>query len=218
MSEFNEYFGRAQDIVQRGWRKLVYLSAQTLGKQRLRGWGVSYGSGLVLYGAPVVSVAEGASIVLGQRVVLCSWSEYTALGVAHPVVMRALRPGARIVIGSDVGVSGASICSATSVEIGSGTLLGANVMIADTDFHPVTTVGRRYASLSEADTRQVVIGENVFIGANAVVLKGVEIGNNSIIGAASVVVGAVPPNVVAAGNPARVVRRLEPPEDKLRNQ
>jgi acetyltransferase-like isoleucine patch superfamily enzyme len=51
-----------------------------------------------------------------------------------------------------------------------------------------------------------VIGDNVFLGANSIILKGVVIGENTVIGAGSVVVDDVPPNCVAVGNPAKVVR------------
>jgi galactoside O-acetyltransferase len=54
----------------------------------------------------------------------------------------------------------------------------------------------------------VEIGENVFVGDGTIILKGVTIGRNSVIGAGSVVVSSVPEGVVAAGNPARVVREL----------
>lgn len=58
-------------------------------------------------------------------------------------------------------------------------------------------------------TGKITIGNNVFIGCNSLILKGSIIGDNSVIGAGSVVCGAIPPNCVAAGNPARVVKKLE---------
>lgn len=201
------------DIAARACRKLAYLGASVVARVRLRQYNVTYGKGLVVYGSPIVSVVDGSSLELGDRVVLCSWSAYTALGVPHAVILRTLQPGARIVIGNDVGVSGASICAATSVEVGHRTLLGANVIITDTDFHPVHPTGRRYAAASEASSSKVVIEEDVFIGANAIVLKGVRVGRGSVIGAGSVVVNNIPAGVIAAGNPCRVIRNLVEPSD-----
>jgi acetyltransferase-like isoleucine patch superfamily enzyme len=169
--------------------------------------GVETGRNLTLYGAPIISRVKGSRIRLGNSVVLCSSSYFTALGVTHPVVMRTLRERAEIVIGDDVGMSGATICAMTRVAIGNRTMLGANVMIVDTDFHPIASPNRRYDNHG-IGTAAIEIGANVFIGANSIVLKGVRIGDNSVIGAGSVVTRDVPANVVAAGNPCKMLKGL----------
>lgn len=141
---------------------------------------------------------------------MISKSFATALGVNHPVVLRTLRAGAHIRIGDGARISGGSICAAEYVEIGAGTMLGANVMIADTDFHSLSVTGRAVRGHDAAfiAVKPVIIGENVFIGADSIVLKGVSIGANSVIGAGSVVTRNIPGNVIAAGNPCRVTRPL----------
>lgn len=175
----------------------------------LRRRGVVVGGGLCLRGAPIVDISPGSTLRIGNRVVLCSRSLSTALGVNHRVVIRTLREHAELVIGDDLGMSGGSICAATSVVIGKGCLLGANVLISDTDFHPIVALTRRYASLPPSSIDDGVrIGDNVFIGANATILKGVCIGSNSVIGAGSVVTRSVPSGVIAAGNPCRVIRKI----------
>jgi len=60
------------------------------------------------------------------------------------------------------------------------------------------------------ESRPIVIGDNVWLGSGAIVLPGVTIGENTVVGAGAVVPRDLPPNVVAVGNPARVVRTLEP--------
>lgn len=106
-------------------------------------------------------------------------------------------------------MSGGSICAASSIRIGAGCLIGANVTLADTDFHAISPSNRRYNSNpDEIAVAPIVIEDNVFIGADVFILKGVTVGKNSVIGAASVVTRDVPENSVAAGNPARVVRRI----------
>ncbi len=184
--------------------KLLRLTVETAAKWKLKQYGVEYAEGLRLYGAPVVSVAKDSQISIGKRVVLCSWSTYTALGVHHAVILRTLAPGAQLIIGDDVGMSGATVCAAKKVLIGAKTMLGANVTITDTDFHSLSSQNRRYDSDPErVGSKEIVIGENVFVGTNSVILKGVHIGDNSVIGAGSIVTGAIPANVVAAGNPCR---------------
>jgi acetyltransferase-like isoleucine patch superfamily enzyme len=63
----------------------------------------------------------------------------------------------------------------------------------------------------DAGEGKVIIGDNVYIGVHSVILRNVKIGDNSVIGAGSVVTKDIPSNVVALGNPARVVKRLEGP-------
>jgi acetyltransferase-like isoleucine patch superfamily enzyme len=139
---------------------------------------------------------------------LISVSFATALGVTHPVVLRTLAPEAKIKIGARVGISGGTICAAKLVLIGEGTLLGANVTIADTDFHSLNSGRRASKNDEDAGVAAVTIGKNVFIGTNAIILKGVTIGDNTVIGAGSVVTKSIPPNVVAAGNPCRTIKTL----------
>ncbi len=103
---------------------------------------------------------------------------------------------------ANVGASGAVICAGLSIEIDEGTLIGAGAMIIDNDFHALTDSGWRNEVRSNA--RSIKIGREVFIGARAIILKGVTIGDRAIIGAGAVVTRDVPANCVAAGNPASV--------------
>lgn len=189
-------------------RRLYAEIVGRLAAVRLRASGVDLGINVRFWGMPIVSLAPNSRIRIGNRAVLTSWSAYTALGVSHPVVLRTLAPGAELIMGDDVGISGGTICAAKRVVIGERSMLGANVTIVDTDFHPLHSYNRRYAGSEGANAAEVVIGSNVFIGANAIVLKGVRIGDNAVIGAGSVVTRDVPPNVIAAGNPCKVIREL----------
>ena len=164
---------------------------------------------VVFYGMPIVSIEQGSKIEIGENSVICSDARMTTLGVNHPVVIRTLRPEAKIIIGRDTGISGGVICAAIRVRIGNECLIGANVVIADTDFHPLNPIGRRYnGNPLDIGAAPVEIEDNVFIGTGTIILKGVTVGKNSVIGAGSVVTKDVPPNSVVAGNPAKVLRRL----------
>lgn len=102
------------------------------------------------------------------------------------------------------------------VEIGKDTAIAQNVHITDNNTHPINPLDRRFMRHTPhgSDFRQpwhsssapVVIGENVWIGSNARICKGVSIGDNAIIAANSVVTKNVPANAVAAGNPAKIVK------------
>jgi len=106
------------------------------------------------------------------------------------------------------------------IEIGSYCLISWNVGIADSDFHPIDPALRRQDALALAPcykerpprppirTAPVRIADNVWIGMNAVILKGVTIGENAVVAAGSVVSKSVAANTVVAGNPAVVVREI----------
>ncbi len=185
--------------------RLVSLYYRFLGPLFLKLRGVRCGRGVRLFGTPLVALADASSIVLGNHVVLCSDSRFTALGVNHQVILRTLASGATITIGSEAGLSGTTICAATSVSIGSECLIGANVIIADTDFHCISSDHRRHSPLTAARSKPISIGANVFVGANSIILKGVRIGSGSVIGAGSIVCCDIPNDTVAAGNPCRAL-------------
>lgn len=91
------------------------------------------------------------------------------------------------------------------IRIGRDCLIGAHVEIFDSDFHDLHPDRRKTGPPA---TAEVEIGDNVFIGMGVRVLKGVSIGSDSVIGAGSVVTRSIPAGVIAAGNPARVIREL----------
>lgn len=179
------------------------------GRRALHRQGVQGADAVHCLGLPLVRRSAGSTIDLGRDVVLCSDSRFTDLGVSRPVILRTLRPGAAIRIGPDTGLSGTAVCAAVSVQIGTGCLFGADVQVTDTDFHALAAAGRRHESRHERiASAPVVIEDNVFLGAGVRVLKGVRIGRDSVIGAGSVVTRDIPAGVIAAGNPARVLKPL----------
>lgn len=123
--------------------------------------------------------------------------------------LEARNQNARIVIGADVWINNAftAVAEHTSISIGARALIGTNVEIYDSDFHGLL-VGERGKS-EPAWAKPVMIEEDVFIGSNVKILKGARIGKGAVVANSSVVVGNVPPSVVVAGVPARVVRRLD---------
>ncbi|MEA3210019.1 MAG: hypothetical protein QOE70_3076 [Chthoniobacter sp.] len=123
-------------------------------------------------------------------------------------------------IGDFTLLNGALIMAEERIEIGRHCLVSWNVGIADSDFHPLDAAQRRIDTMALAPfykdrpprpvlkTAPVIIADNVWIGMNAVILKGVSIGENSVVAAGAVVSKSVPANVVVAGNPAVIVKKL----------
>ena len=107
-------------------------------------------------------------------------------------------------------MSGVLICCQESVTIGKHVGIGANVIIYDTDFHPVNPYERIVVNNDKDIKRKPVqIDDYVWIGANAMILKGVHIGRGAVIGAGSVVTNDVPELTIYAGNPARFIKDVE---------
>jgi acetyltransferase-like isoleucine patch superfamily enzyme len=163
-----------------------------------------FGSGLRVFGLPIVSIAAGSHFRVGSRAMLVSHPAYSEPGISHPCVLRTLSADSCLFIGDDVGMSGASIVAAKCVTIGNQVLIGADVFIADTDFHPVAPERRRW-NRHGVSASPVTIGDNVFLGARAMILKGVTIGADSVVAAGSVVTDDVRPGTIVTGVPARPV-------------
>ncbi len=153
---------------------------------------------------PVLFLGPGA-IALGESVEFgwpTSSSFYT--GYCH---LEVSKPEAAIEIGDGAQINNNAFIKSEGpgIVIGARALLGAEVTIYDSDFHELRADRRRSGRPKMA---AVELGENVFVGDRVLILKGVRIGADSVIGAGSVVSSSIPEGVIAAGNPARVIRAL----------
>lgn len=131
-----------------------------------------------------------------------------SIGLIQPCVFNISTEGSRIVIGNNVGISGSTICATKLVEIGDNVLIGSGCLITDTDAHPLDWRDRREGKNEKKGISPVIIGNDVFIGARSIVLKGVKIGDRSIVGAGSVVTKEIPSDCIVAGNPAKIIKRM----------
>lgn len=180
------------------------VNAVWLAEARWRG--LALGEGIILNGRPYLHRQSGSRIVLGDRVCLNSSLRSNPIGCSRPVSLRTMRSGAEIILGPGVGLSSTSVCAAKRVEIGEGTFVGADAMIFDNDFH--APVGEwKWGEFAPDNPRPVIIGRGVFIGARAIILKGVTIGDRAVVGAGAVVTKDIPSGQIAAGNPARIISK-----------
>jgi len=164
--------------------------------------GVQFEGKVLFVGRPIISVAANSTLLLGDNVNVTSSLRSNPLACFQPSVLRTMAPGARLVLAKNSGLSGAVICAQLSVEIGEGTLIGSGAMIMDNDLHADLALGADSGARPKA--RPIKIGRQVFIGARAIILKGVTIGDRAIVGAGAVVTKDVPADHIAAGNPSSI--------------
>ena len=184
-------------------REIVLLGLRVFWYEPLfRSQCASVGRGLMMEKLPYLT--GRGKIVIGDYVRLSGKSAFT--------FGNRWNDEPELVIGDHTSINhGARIAVAQSVRIGQYSRLAGGVSVADYDGHPTDAVLRRTSPVPPDGIRPVVIGDDVWIGAGAKILKGVTIGDRAIVGAAAVVTSSVAPDVVVAGNPARVVKRLVDP-------
>lgn len=163
-------------------------------------WGVELGRGCRFHGRARFRRFPGSLITIGSDCTLLSSPHANLIGINRPCIISTMSPEAEVRVGNDCGFSGTVIAAFKSIVLGEHVICGANTLITDSDWHPEDP--------RSGDPEPVKIGNNVWLGVNVTVLKGVAIGENAVIGAGSIVTAGVPPNVIAAGNPCRVIKPL----------
>ncbi len=177
-------------------------------KFKLKALGCPVGKGFKIDGKLWIWAQKKGCIRLGDNVKINSRFGSNLVGLINPAVFQCL-DGGTITIGNNSGLSSPVLSSRSSITIGERTLIGGNVRIFDHDFHSLDLQYRYSAKGDHVKTRPVTIGDDVFIGTNALILKGVTIGDRAVIGAGSVVSKNVPADEIWAGNPARFVKKVE---------
>ena len=177
---------------------------------------IAYGKDLLLKGIPVIFNKKGAKIRIGNHVTIKSSFLSNLVGLYSRTIIVTRAEKAEIVIGDHVGISGATIYARKGIYIGDNTCVGGNCKILDNDFHPIELEARNKL-LSDpkggdsdlVPAKEIRIGRDCFIGCNAIILKGTKIGDGCVVGAGAVVSGTFEPKSVIAGNPAKVIRKLD---------
>lgn len=171
--------------------------------------GVVIGKSFKSRGIPNVDISLYGSFVLGKNFVMNNGRRFNKIGRQQQCIFYVGR-NAKLEIGDNVGISATAIICDKHIKIGNNVKIGGNVVIYDTDFHPLDPTLRKVPAFEKYHTnkKNVIIGNSVFIGAHSTILKGVHIGENSIVGAGSVVTKSIPDNEIWGGNPAKFIRKL----------
>ncbi len=191
LKDHRPYYLKRWDIRLQEWYVRHYLQPQFahMGKGGLfmRPWYVE------VFGGPI-SLGDHAHVIAtpDQRVRLTVWSTIEDNGSIRIGDYCLICPGVRISAGIEI-------------VIENSCMMAQGAFITDSDWHDIYDRSR-----SVGQSAPVRIEDNAWIGDSAIVCKGVRIGRNSIVGAGAVVVKDVPDNVIVAGNPAVVVKEIDP--------
>ena len=165
-------------------------------------WDVKVGKDSKFLGRCYFKKYPGTQIIIGDHCTFLSKKNANLIGINRPCMFSTLHSSYKAVIhiGNNCGFSGTVVAAFKHISIGNNVRCGANTLITDSDWH--------LDDYRSGEPQDVNIEDNVWLGVNSVILKGVTIGANTIIGANSVVTKNIPANVIAAGNPCRVIKPL----------
>lgn len=181
--------------------KLSYIYWNTINKLSTIWWNIYIGKKCRFRGKTIFRNLPHSSITIGNRCSFNSSHKSNLIGIYSPCMFSTIQRYAKIEIGNNCGFSGTVIAAATYIRLGNNVRCGANTLITDTDWHT--------DDCRSGGNKPVIIEDNVWLGYNVKILKGVHIGENALIGAGSIVTKDIPANVVAAGNPCKVIKELK---------
>ena len=144
--------------------------------------GIKRSKGAWFSGAPLIRTRNSGSVVIGEGTCLQSRSRLNLVGIVNQCVIDT-RAGGSVYIGKNSGITSCVINSRERIHIGDNVNIGGNVRIFDHDFHSLNALKRRSFATDFPSVRSlpVNIGDDVFIGTNAIILKGSDIGARTIV-------------------------------------
>lgn len=154
-----------------------------------------------------VSIIGSGKITIGDNFCLTSGEHINPICANMQASFYTDSSDAKIQIGDNVGMSSTRIWIHEGLTIGNNVKIGGGVLIIDTDCHSIDWKVRRNRD-NQVCSAPITIEDDVWIGAQCVILKGVTIGARSIIGAGSVVTKSISPDCIAAGNPCKIIKKL----------
>lgn len=167
---------------------------------------VSFGKNLNLYGIPVIIKKPGSTLSIGNNCSIKSSFLSNLVGLSQRTIIVTRTGEAKIEIGDNVGISGATIYARKGIYIGDNTLIGGNTKILDNDFHPIEIEARNRDDKDLIKSKEIYIGKDCFIGCNSIILKGTTLGSGCVVGAGAVVSGKFTDNSIIVGNPAKEIK------------
>lgn len=157
---------------------------------------------------PIIQTRNKGSIFIGRNVTINSNNKGYHINMHSPVKLMADWKGAQIIIGENSRIHGSCIHAFKKITIGKNCLIAANCQIFDGSGHDLSFSDTANRIHTQGQPKEIFIEDNVWIGANSIILPGVRIGSGSVIAAGSVVTKDVPAMCLVGGNPAKEIKRF----------
>ena len=179
------------------------------GRFKMKSYGITFGKNLIVQGDLYLKTGVGFKTVIGDN---CCFKSGRGLNPLSRNIKTSIHieDGASLIIGNHCGFSSVCLWAHESILIGNNVNIGADTIVLDSDAHSLSFLDRRVDELDHKNkvNKPIIIGDDVLIGTRCIILKGVQIGARSVIGSGSIVVHDIPEDCIAAGNPAKVIRRI----------
>lgn len=174
---------------------------------RFLGNGVQY-KDIRTGGIPYVMVARKGKMEIGKNFSMNNGIKHNPIGCPQPCTF-FVDNGCKITIGDNVGISQSALIALADITIGNNVKIGGGTALYTSDFHSLDPDKRAIREdFEHRKSAPIIIGNDAFIGARCIILKGVTIGDAAIVGAGSVVSKSIPPREIWAGNPAKFIRKI----------
>lgn len=189
------------------WRTLLNIVHHICTSILLRGNGVKY-KNFRSGGIPYIMVARNGKMEIGRDFAMNNGTKHNPIGCPHPCTF-FVDNECKIIIGNNVGVSQAAFIALADITIGDNVKIGGGSALYTSDFHSLDPEIRASSEdFKHRKSAPITVGNNAFIGARSIILKGVTIGESAVVGAGSVVTKSIPPREIWAGNPAKFIRKI----------
>ena len=179
--------------------------------------GVTFGKNTKVYNSVYLDIHPKSKVTIGDYFIMSSGDSINPLCRNLKGCIMAERANTKITIGNHVGMSSPCLWAKQEITIGDYVNIGGDCIIMDSDAHNldwrIRDSLKMYNSEESLDAHTakcapIHIGSHVLIGTRSIILKGVKIGEGSVIAAGSIVTKDIPANVIAGGNPCRVIKSI----------
>lgn len=199
-------------LLYKAWCYFIVLLYHNIGtlifKLKLIINAVKYGSGVCCYNAiPILQInRRSGNVEFGRNIIFNSYTAHSWNCRCKIIV----KENAILRIGDNSGMNGVMIYCSHKIIIGNNVKIGGGTRISDSNHHSLDYINRRDfdQDMLHTKTGPISIGDDVFIGANCIINKGITIGDRSIVAAGSVVVKSIPADEIWGGNPAKLIKKI----------
>lgn len=179
-----------------------------INRMKLRAFGIKYNKNCRIMAHCTIITGKSSQVSIGKNFSLVSSDLINPLCKNNACIN--VSENACLQIGDNCGMSSPTLWVGKSIKIGNNVNLGGECILFDTDAHSLNYLHRRdgITDMANRIDKEIIIDDDVLIGANTIILKGVHIGARSVIGAGSVVTKDIPADSIAAGNPVKVIKKI----------